>query len=286
MLAPGEERTVYFDVKAPQDPWFRFNPSGEVVLVEAASGSNPQAKYTLGVPVPISGFFLPGWVIPHIALFLIGLVAMVRQAAPRVKERRLEKGKPEYPGLPPEEHAVLVALKKTDPARSDLMEQRLKKLHKRRREAWKDRYAKRKELEKRMLARERARHDAYLEAQREKEREEALEEKRRLKELRRQKRKRRKELKKLRRRKRKAEKRREKARKREEKALAKELKRKQKAKEKKLEKLKKAKEKRRKELREQKEKALEAKRKRLEKLKKQKEKAEKADDSSSWLPWK
>lgn len=284
-LAPGEERTVYIDVKAPQDPWFRLNPRSETILVTAISSTSPSARYTVGVPAPISGWFLPGWVIPHIALLFLGAAVMIGHRKRAREEKRLEKGKPHYPGLPPEDEARLVALKKTDRAKASEMEDRLQTVHIKRKEAWKDRYKKRRELEKKLAKREKERHDAVLAAQKEKEKADEERRKREKQRLEEEKRKREQKLKELTKKKAKARKRQEKAQKREEKRLQKEMQGEAKRKQKELEKLKRRKAK----LEKQRAKERKKKEKRLEKLRKRKAKLEdeSSDDESSpwWKPW-
>jgi len=136
-MAPGETRTVQVDVKAPQDPWFRLNPSSDGIQVAAeAADGGPQQQIT--VPVSASGFFLPAWVIPHITLLVIGLAVIGRGMAQRVRERRLEAGKPTFPGLPPEKEARFRALSVAEPDRAEEMRERLKQHWSKRREAWKD----------------------------------------------------------------------------------------------------------------------------------------------------
>ncbi len=240
-LDPGEERTIYFDVKAPQDPWFRLNPSSPTILVTAQSETSPSARYSTGVPVSISGWFLPGWVIPHIVLFFMGAIAMVRSRQTTREEKRLEKGKPHYPGLPPEDEARLIALKKTDRDKAQTMEERLQTVHVKRKEAWKERYKKRQKLEKDLAKREKERHDAVLAAQKEREKTEEERRKREEKRLAEEKRKREKKLKELAKKKAKARKRQQKAQKREEKRLQKEMEKEAKRKEKKLKELRKKK---------------------------------------------
>lgn len=259
-LGPGEERTIYVDVKAPQDPWFRLNARSETILVTAQSESSPSARYTAGVPAPISGWFLPGWVIPHIVLFFMGAIAMVRSRQTTRQEKRLEKGKPHYPGLPPADEARLIALKKTDRDKAQTMEERLQGVHVRRKQAWKERYKKRQKLEKDLAKREKERHDAVLAAQKEREKTEEERRKREEKRLEEEKRKREKKLKELAKKKAKARKRQQKAQKREEKRLQKEMEKEAKRKEKKLKEL----------------------RKKKEKLEKERSKD---DDGPWWKPW-
>lgn len=260
MLDPGEERTIFFDVKAPQDPWFRLNPSNPTILITAQSESSPNARSSTGVPASISGWFLPGWVIPHIVLFFMGAIAMVRSRQTTRQEKRLEKGKPHFPGLPPADEARLIALKKTDREKAQTMEQRLQSVHVKRKEAWKERYKKRQKLEQGLAKREKERHDAVLAAQKEREKTEEERRKREEKRLEEEKRKREKKLKELAKKKAKARKRQEKAQQREEKRLQKEM-----------------------------EKEAERKKKKLKELRKKKEKLEKErskdDDGPWWKPW-
>lgn len=164
-MDPGETRLVTFDIKAPQDRWILINPTSEVILVTAESASSSAARYTVGIPAPLSGVWLPGWVVPHIFLFFLGLLMLVRVTHERREERRLEKGKPQYPGIAPEEEARLAALKRTEPDRAEAMEERLHALHKRRVKAWRGTYKKRKALEGELAKREKARHDELIKAQ-------------------------------------------------------------------------------------------------------------------------
>ncbi len=284
-LGPGEERQVFFDVKAPQDPWFRLNPTSDVFLVTAETSQAGGNQHTVAIPTPLTGYFLPGWVMPHIVLFFLGAAVLAKRSKDKHEERKLEKGKPSYPGLPVEKEAELEALKQTDPDKAERMEERLKELHGKRLAAWKQVYKQRKEKEKELRERERERHDAILREQKKQERERKKAEKARRKKLAKLRKQKRKKRKRLERKQRKAEKRAAKARREEEKRLAKQMRKKEKQKEKRLEELEEKRAKLRKEQEKQKRKELETKRKRLEKLRKKKERGDDSD-SPAWKFWR
>lgn len=208
-LAPGETETVYFDIKAPQDPWFRFNPTSDVVSVTVETQTNPGGSYTMAIPTPLSGWFLPGWVIPHIILLLLGATIVTKRTAQKAREHRLEKGKPTFPGLPPEKEARYEAMKHKDPERAEEMQDRLERLHEQRVAAWKDDYKERRRRERKRRKEAKKRHDAILEKKKREEKRRREAERRERKEIERK----RKKREKLRKKREKLEERREQARK-------------------------------------------------------------------------
>lgn len=194
-MGPKEQQTVYFDVKAPQDPWFRMNPTGELFLVDAEVTTANGNTATVGVPTPVSGWFLPGWVIPHLVLLGLGVIVFGKRATQKAREHRLEKCKPTFPGIPLEKEARYRAMQATDPDEAETMRERLKDLWGRRKEAWKDWYREQKDQAREQRRELREHRAAVLEArrseeqeaaetleQREKRRQELLERKRRLEE--------------------------------------------------------------------------------------------------------
>lgn len=151
-MAPGETRQVWIDVKAPQDPWFRINPSTSTLTVTAETQTTTGGSFSVAVPTPVSGSFLPAWVIPHLILLGLGLAVVGQRSVRKAREHRLEKGKPTFPGLPPEKEGRYRAMKVEDPEQAEQMHERLKKLWKERKEAWKKAY---KESKKRARKRRR-----------------------------------------------------------------------------------------------------------------------------------
>lgn len=226
-LGPGETQRVFVDIKAPQDPWFRFNPTSDVVLVTAETQTNPGGRFPMTIPTPLSGWFLPGWVIPHILLLGLGLVVVGKRTAEKRREHRLEKGKPSFPGLPPEKEARYEALKVKDPERAEEMEDRLERLHKKRVAAWKSDYKERKREERERRLQAKKRHDAILEKKRKEDRKRREAERRKRKEME----KKRKKREKLRKKREKLEKRREQAQAEREGELAKEMRKEREARE-------------------------------------------------------
>lgn len=151
-MAPGETQRVWIDIKAPNDPWFRLNPSTSTIVVTAQTETYEGGTYAVSLPTPISGSFLPGWVIPHLILLGLGLAVVGQRSVRKAREHRLEKGKPTFPGLPPEKEGRYRAMKVEDPEQAEQMHERLKKLWKERKEAWKKAY---KESKKRARKRRR-----------------------------------------------------------------------------------------------------------------------------------
>ncbi len=138
-LGPKESTVVHFFVKAPQEPWFRVNPSSDIVTIEAEIVDGGMVA-SQGIPTPVSGWFLPGWVIPHLTLLLMGVAVLTKRGIEKTRENRLRKGAPSFPGLPPEKAARYEALKIAAPEKADQMKERLKKVHKDRKKEWKEAY--------------------------------------------------------------------------------------------------------------------------------------------------
>lgn len=148
-MAPGETRQVWIDVKAPQDPWFRLNPSTSTISVTAETQTTQGGSFSVAVPTPVSGSFIPPWVIPHLLLLGLGLAVVGQRSVRKAREHRLEKGKPLFPGLPPEKEARYRAMKVEDPGQAEQMHERLKDLWKERKDAWKKAYKESKDRARR-----------------------------------------------------------------------------------------------------------------------------------------
>lgn len=163
-LAPGETKTVYVDAKAPENPWFRYTTKSELVSVEAISETSGVTLVSVGVPVTQSGSNAPAWIVPHLFLLLAGAALLVVRSRRKLRERRLEKGKPSYPGLDPEHEAELEALKIEDPEEAETVEGRLETLYEKRKREWKEAYEKRQEAEESLAEAYGERHDALVAA--------------------------------------------------------------------------------------------------------------------------
>lgn len=163
-LAPGETKTVYIDVKSPQNPWFLYTSSSEFISVDAVAGSNGQTMMTTGVPVSQTGVNFPAWATPHLFMLLIGAGMIAVRTRRKVQRWKLEKGKPSYPGLDPEHEADLAALEIEDPEQAETIEARLETLYEQRKEAWKEAYDRRKRAEEDLEEAYRERHEALVAA--------------------------------------------------------------------------------------------------------------------------
>ncbi len=165
-VGPRSTETVWVDVRAPQDPWFQLNPtSAAPIVVTASMEGEGISEQSVAISSTLSGFFLPGWVIPHLVLLAAGVFLFGRRSMQEAREHRLRKGKPTFPGLPPEKEARYEALKRKDPERAETMKQRLEKVYANRKEDWKEAYTRFRKglsLDRREAQR---RHDAMLAAQ-------------------------------------------------------------------------------------------------------------------------
>jgi len=162
-LGPGETKTVFIDVRSTDTPWFRYTSSTETVFVEAYSETAQRTVSTTAIPLSLSGSTMQPWVTPHVILFLLGLATLVYRTGRKVREHRLAKGKPSYPGLSPGKEAEFEAMKVSDPDKADKVEDRLGAAYDRRVEAWKAAYAERKDSEAELQDRYQERHDELLE---------------------------------------------------------------------------------------------------------------------------
>lgn len=163
-LSPGETKTVYIDAKAPENPWFRYTTQSELINVEAISESSGVSLVSVGVPVTQSGSNAPAWILPHLFLLFAGAGLLVVRVRRKRRERRLEKGKPSYPGLDPEHEAELAALEIEDPEEAETVEQRLETLYEKRKREWKEAYERRQEAEESLAEAYGERHDALVAA--------------------------------------------------------------------------------------------------------------------------
>lgn len=172
-LAPGETKTVYVDVKAPENPWFLYTSKSQLLTAEAVSETNGQTLMTVGVPMSQSGVNFPAWAAPHLFLFLMGAGLIAVRTRRKLRDRRLEKGKPSYPGLDPEHEAEFEALKIEDPEKAETLHRRLDTLYDRRKEAWKEAYEQRKRDEETLEQAYQERHEALVAAREGEEHDEA-----------------------------------------------------------------------------------------------------------------
>lgn len=163
-LAPGETKTVFVDVKAPENPWFRYTTQSDLFSVEAVSETSGQPLVSVGVPVTQSGSTFPAWAGPHLLLLLIGAATIVTRSRKKRRDRRLEKGKPSYPGLDPEHEAELEGMKIAEPDEAEVVEDRLETLYEHRKQAWKEAYEQRQEIEETLQEAYEERHDVLVEA--------------------------------------------------------------------------------------------------------------------------
>lgn len=163
-LGPGETRTVYVDVKAPENPWFLYTTKSKLISVEAISETSGQTLVSVGVPVTEEGSTFPGWVAPHALLLVMGAALITKRRRRKRREARLEKGKPSYPGLDPEHEAELEVLKIEDPEEAEDVEARLETLYEQRKEAWKEFHERRQAAEDELEETYRERHEALVEA--------------------------------------------------------------------------------------------------------------------------
>jgi len=163
-LAPGETKTVYIDVRSPENPWFLYTSSSDLITVRAVSETNGQPLVTTNIPVTQSGANVPAWVAPHAMLLLLGVGLITKRTTRKIRRRKLEKGKPSYPGLDPEHEAELEALKIEDPERADVVEDRLQTLYDQRKDAWKEAYQERQRAEEALQEAYRERHAALVDA--------------------------------------------------------------------------------------------------------------------------
>lgn len=163
-LAPGETKTVYVDVKAPENPWFLMSKSSDMIIIDAVSETNGQPLVTSSVPVAQSGSNFPAWAAPHALLLLFGFALITKRTVRKVRDRRLEKGKPSFPGLDPEHEAEFEAMKIEDPAQAEVLEDRLETLYEQRKDAWKQAYKQRREAEDAIQEVYEERHAALVDA--------------------------------------------------------------------------------------------------------------------------
>lgn len=168
-LEPGAQETVFATIRTPQNPWFQLYPSSETITMTARTMTNEGGSFTIPIPASVSGTYLPGWVVPHVLLLILGVATVGRRTVRKYRERKLLKGKPVFPGLPPEKEARYEALKIADPDQADEMEERLVALHQKRKEAWKEDYKERKRTERDQRKEARERHEMILDKKRERE---------------------------------------------------------------------------------------------------------------------
>lgn len=163
-LAPGETKTVYVDIRSPDNPWFLFSTSSEYIPVDAVSENGGGVRATTGIPVQQSGVNFPAWAAPHALMLLLGAGLIVKRSRRRLDERGLERGKPSYPGLDPEHEAEFEAMKVEDPDQAEVVERRLEALYDQRKEAWREAYEQRQEAEEQLQQAYEERHQVLVEA--------------------------------------------------------------------------------------------------------------------------
>lgn len=163
-LNPGESRVVYVDIKAPDNPWFLYTSSSDYIAIQATSENSGQPLVSTGVPVSQTGMTMPAWVTPHLLMLFLGAALITKRTARKVRDHRQEKSKPSYPGLDPEHEAELEALKIEDRERASVLEDRLETLYDQRKQAWKEAYRERKDVEEAIQQAYHDRHEALVAA--------------------------------------------------------------------------------------------------------------------------
>jgi hypothetical protein len=163
-LDPGETKTLYVDVKAPDNPWFLYSTKSEFIGIDVVSENADQPLVTAGIPITQTGVTFPGWALPHLAMLVLGAGLFVKRVRRNRADRKLEKGKPSFPGLDPEHEAEFEALKIEDPEKAEAVEDRLQVLYGQRKEAWKEAYDERQDREEELGEVYQERHGVLVEA--------------------------------------------------------------------------------------------------------------------------